>query len=513
MARTGMVGQTGEVPFELYLRKQEMTCVPSPPVLLQDFQRQVLKETGTQAPLWASDEPRTDYQSAAVLSLRHDGARDPTDPWVGDNKFLDFEFAYRDSRPVGAGPDFRAHVEQQKARGKYIMFGNDSDLGIPESGISGPKMYRNIRNAQERTKRQWLIFEDSKTGFHTGGGLHTMMTGNGGEALNKVHQDQPSAWDPLGFELPNRRSLVTKLSNEEHIGWRSSVDHEFKVAKYGYNQALEVKNDSLATREKQIQDHEKMVRVEDMLIPQATASMIVDLARVRSTIIGTGYGANYSESLESIEQKKKIVEKQLRDTQNQATGTATISAHQKIDGIMQNVQTAKPGIIKRDTTVVHPKAVEMMIGQTRKTPGAESLSKDARDKMVVSIRKSEIESLHGQNKNLGHKKEQMGLMFQSVAQGRVAEHRIFSYKGLKPVASSSNGKSGFDQANQNITVKEINNRRLEGTKKAMTKNSTANDGQNFGREHAVAKLVGPMGNKFTRESQATDHVSGELMDI
>jgi hypothetical protein len=332
-----IVGTSGLMPEDLYLRKMEASCVYESPSLINDYNRNELKKEGPVQGFFESDQKRTNYDTKGRLALREHGKRTKTEPWLPDGTFLDHQFATKDPRSIMYGPDMLKHKEQQYARGGYYNYRSDEDYSIPEIMIH-PEVYRQkIRETQQQAKDRMNIFDTSQVGWHTGGGALNQTTKPHGLLTSVTDNEISEAAD---FTSANRTGSTTALSNSTPIGWRQSVDHRFKVAHYGQKRGARsfADQDFYKNRGSTKYDQESdYTFIEDSPVPRPTAQTIADLSEKRLLEIE---GASYVKLGKS--EKCKVMKRRLtQDDMNLAQAkfvqvSQKRCAHDKLDQMQGN---------------------------------------------------------------------------------------------------------------------------------------------------------------------------------
>lgn len=268
-----IVGQFGLIPEDIYLRKIERSCTFEDPDQTEDYQRNLLKDLRPDVPYFESDLPRRNYQSTQAINLRDGGRREKVNPDLPDGLQLNFDPWVIDTP---AGPDFQKHVDQQKSRAKYINFYPDADNSIPESGIHPTHMVKQIKAAQPWVQNRLKIFETSMDNMQ-----HGFMPQIDGCKVEKVK---------LTTEVPrlNDCSYRTRIgntsafSNDTQLGFRTNVDHPFKIARYGMIKAGSPATDFYINREGTHVDHRIPILHEGINISPDLALLMVDLALKKS---------------------------------------------------------------------------------------------------------------------------------------------------------------------------------------------------------------------------------------
>ena len=393
---SSIVGSGSLMPEDLYLKKYENSCVYENPSLINDYNRSELKKEGSQKPFFESDQKRTNYDTKGKLSLRDNGKRSNAEPWLPDGTFLDHQFATKDPRSIMNGPDMRKHVDQQYARGAYYNYRNDNDYSIPEIGIH-PEAYRQkIRETQQQVKDRMNIFETSQVAWQTGinGNLITKRK----SLLNSVTDTEMSS--VTDSTLENRTSKTDALSNDTVIGWRSSVDHRFKVAHYGQHRGARdfASQDFYKNRGSTKYDQESdYVIIEESPVPRQTAEMIVDLSAKRlQEIEGASY-VKLSEGKGCKIMKRRLTQADMIACQAKySKQSGKISSHTKLDGMQGNntgVQFVSDDNLQR-RSILNPTIVEKMATSNVKRSDIErddlrqSITQSAKDRGIYVSEKN-----------------------------------------------------------------------------------------------------------------------------
>jgi len=350
-----IVGQSGLIGEDLYLRKIERTCTFEDDDQIDDYQRDLLRDTAPDVPFFESDQPRRNYQSTQVINLRDGGRRDQTEPDLPDGEQLNFDPWVLD---VPAGPDFQKSVAQQKARAKYINFYPDSDHSVPESGISPTQMVMQMKNAMPLTQNRWKIFETSMDNVQ-----HGFLSQTKKCEVDKIKSD---------FEVPElndcpnkyRIGATNEFSNVTQLGFRTNVDHQFKIARYGQVRAGNKLTDCYANREGAFVDHRISLPHEGLNISPDLAFMMVDLSKkkVRDHQIGKD-NLIFPRALATQNVHKKITHDDMAGLQaRQTVQTATLSANVEYEGKMLMMQGLTPAenLSRFGKVIVDPKIIDII---------------------------------------------------------------------------------------------------------------------------------------------------------
>lgn len=211
-----------DLPTKFIIDKLETTRIYEDPEDINQFSRRSLKDTSAAPPLFA-EEDRRKVDTRTILNLRMEGAPCADMPYHPDT-FLDEHIS--DTRGADNQPDWKEYNRQRRARGKFIKFYNDSDNSIHE-GYVGPGEIGEKKQALLRdAKRKMNWFSTSKDGRATSAGVGVKLKSD----LNYVVAED------FTEDLETRqlhRNYTVALSNMLPIGWYSTTDHEFAVARYG----------------------------------------------------------------------------------------------------------------------------------------------------------------------------------------------------------------------------------------------------------------------------------------
>jgi hypothetical protein len=379
-----IVGTSGLMPEDMYLRKYETSCVYESPSLINDYNRNELKKEGSQQPFFESDQKRTNYDTKGRLALRDNGKRSNTEPWLPDGTFLDHQFATKDPRSIMYGPDMRKHVDQQYARRDYYNYRNDNDYSIPEIGIH-PEAYRQkIRETQQQAKDRMNIFETSQVAWNTG--INSSLITKRKSLLNTVTDTEMSS--VVDATLENRTGATNALSNDTTIGWNSTVDHRFQIAHYGQQRGSNVfaDQDYYKNRGSTKYDQETdYVMIEESPIPRPTAEMIVDLSAKRLQEVEGASHVKFGKGTDCKVMKRRLTQDDMIKCQSKFVKmSGKLSAHTKLDGMQGNVPGVQFGSddnLQRQS-ILKPTIVEKMTISNKKRSEIE------RDDLRQSIKHS-----------------------------------------------------------------------------------------------------------------------------
>jgi Fe-S cluster assembly iron-binding protein IscA len=278
MTTIGTVGNSSmTMPFDMLLRRGELSSGFFDKNAMDDYHRETLKDMRSEAPLFESDLPRHDYHSEERLNLRYNGKRSETEAYAPEGAFLGFDHFQKDKRSLMLDPDFTKARKQYDCRKENFKLYPDGDLGVSIDGPINPGvMVTNIKNLIPQVKQRFKNFSTSLGNMVYGYSYakdplkRNCLTTMDGQYLNL--NDAPQAV---------RSGATVLMSNNAQVGWRTTTDNTFKVAKYGMartNKKLHQSNPYIVQNSVNV-DHKMPEVWENLMISPALALKIVDLAK------------------------------------------------------------------------------------------------------------------------------------------------------------------------------------------------------------------------------------------
>jgi hypothetical protein len=334
MAYSGLAGQYGTIPDDVWLRKNEVTNLGNEdPHMMENHMRNLLVDQRPDRPFLESDQPRSSnipgsgFMSEQRLNLRHEMALTTTTPYLPDGTFLDHVFTERDPRSTAIEPDMRKYVEQEKARGSFYKYSSDESWNIPESGINPVQMIANIKSGFFPTKDRKQIFDESFDNFHNGGVVKRIKITTGREHTT----DDGTILDLADASYVNRKDAVSKLSDDPTVAYRHSIpDHRFKIARYGIkktSQSLKTQ-DWKSNRASAYIDRSIGVIVDNERINKDLANVIINLKGIKDTKQAVYQGSVYgdSETVQNLQSKvpTEVLNHILQYAQNSQNDPANV---------------------------------------------------------------------------------------------------------------------------------------------------------------------------------------------
>jgi hypothetical protein len=231
----------GEMPNDALVSKYEETIDYNDGEDEYDnYARGTLKDQAPEPVSMEQDLPRRNYNSKGFLNLLHRGGRGLENAPNHSEMFL--ELTENEPRGVNIDPDMRKLVDQEKARMRFVRFGNDADNSISEGRWDDKKAFRMARYLTHKAaKARAMIFSTSLDGRREGMRRdyykHKSNVNKVEEDLNKFRPSSQTFTDYITDEALSPQRKTTIISNtiirntkEYH---RFTTDHEFKVGAYG----------------------------------------------------------------------------------------------------------------------------------------------------------------------------------------------------------------------------------------------------------------------------------------
>jgi len=426
----------GGIPYDMLMRKMQTTNMYEDPMAVENYMRSLLVDFRPDKPFFASDEIRHPddigggTHSREKLNLRHGGARSLEDPYLPDGTFLDHEFTERDPRGHAIGPNMRKHVDQQFARAAFIKFYPDSDYSVPEQGIAPERMVSNIKSLMYQFKDRFANFDESFDGWHNGGtGYYKRL---GGSDVAKYTMDG-TIMDLVDAEQGNRTDAVARLSADPKVAYRhSTVDHRFKITRYGAVRANQYLKDNNWTNNRRsvFSDHPQSKLVDGVLMNRQLANLIIDLEGLRQTKQEVAKGANFGDSYNNLRRNKKIhpddIYKWFKITGSQVAPDHQLNYEGKL------MRTNRGTIRHNNRALIKESMTQHYIAASM-----EQATKKLKERAINDLRQDVLhtimESRHDENinRNMQYKAD---LTQRNAEDNRYIEasKEIVSYAGIKP---------------------------------------------------------------------------------
>jgi hypothetical protein len=525
MGTDTIVGTYGDMPIDMLLRKNEVTCSYMNPSLVDDYHRSTLKNMRPDERFFESDQPRggTDTTgkpmgnniSERFLSFRNSGfqSEQSAEPYLPDGTFLDHQFLEADPRGVALGPDMRKHAAQQFSRASLINFKNDADPSVPSAGIDPWTMNTNVRSIQNITKDYYKNFDTAWDAWGVSGSKAPSSDSRMKYVANSCDMRDPK-------QIPNRNmmNVTNSLSNDTSIGFRRTTDHVFKVAKYGKtNKGATFTDENWYKNRANVHiDHDVMVSWQDSNVSKNAALKMVDLSKQKIDAHLTGLnGIHWDESKHSRSTKHKLTPVDMSGmAKRPVSESQPKSAHEDINGESapnsgaRLIKTYKPVINK---THINTTIYEQMGLINRKN------TKQQKDDLRNEIQRTATDphmftSEKNKKRKLGSK-DTSKLLWESVADyDKGTSKNIMNYKAAAKYIKGHNLQK-LNKTEFKNDSKYSNQRRGRIDKSANSKMGEGEIDNDFGRDDVITKTIGGgMGNKYMRPHMDRDGYRNDLND-
>lgn len=327
-------GQSGTIPYDVYLRKIERSNVVEDPDLYEKHIRRELADFRPDVPFHASDQPREDTHSRELLSLRYEGGRSDEDPYLPDGTFLDHEFLERDPRGVTNEPDFNKVRPHSIQRASMVKFSNDSDYSVPETGINPVQMRTLIRDSQQQFKDRWTNFDESMDGWTNGGAVKAIRSSSAalvtldGTILNLTEASARNRIDAVSL-LSNRTPGVLRYN---------TPDHRVKISRYGRTRPVMNigANKWNNNRQNAYLDHQIPIQRNGQYVNRMLGLLMMDLEGQRVNKQVVAQGAQYNDSAVNQVAHKQLNPEDIYKLMRLGITSNAQSAHDKLQGHQAN---------------------------------------------------------------------------------------------------------------------------------------------------------------------------------
>ena len=334
--RTTIGNNAGEIPFDHWLRKQEVTPFYEDPYATEDHFRKTLIDYRPSKPWLASDQirrgddPHGGHHSREKISLLTQGHRTGASPRMPEGTFLDHDFSWRDPRGAsGQAPDMKKYRDQGVARLPFIKLSSDADYSIPESMPNPEQMQRNIKGLFYPLKERLQIFSTARGGWHNGG--TGVSSDRGWRATSGNGIDAGVRPDLADVAQGNRRDATSILSASPYFAQQWGIpDHRMKVAKYGHVRGTNpmAKYDQQIIRVRQ-QATQRMTESNGHLIGRNLGILIADAEGLRMTKQLVTQGIAYGDS-STNRQRGRVACEDINKLMHIVSPTQNVLAHEAL---------------------------------------------------------------------------------------------------------------------------------------------------------------------------------------
>lgn len=437
MAGKGLSGKYGDMPIDLYLKKNEITLMHSPEEdeeQLNNFMRQNLIDYRDAPTQFEQDQTRYDNQSRRRLDIRHEeGVTYGTRPYLHD-AFTDQIFL----SDIGNKdlPNFQELRSQIDLRVRdQVQLYNDDDNSVPSKEKSAFEVIRDRDRLFRRAQDTFKIFDTSKDYLPFGNPIGKPLLGSS-QKKKLIHDQVPNF---MSEEATSNRNYQIDMSNKLPVGWQTTPDNVFKVAKYDTPRKMaDMRTDSYLNRVSGKLDSDFLVSFEGKNIPRSLALTIMDIMRQRKLLekfvksSGTQYGKSNQDTNRKIKQLDDSMMELMRRYSDQS---ATTSANQLLKGENKNVSgeryNHKDDPYKIEKSLVGLQLFDMIKKATNNRKLGKQESQDLRDEIIET---ATSDALYNEDKNRQYlqtdKKNEM--LWQSLAEHKRNEQMaVFNYAGVR----------------------------------------------------------------------------------
>lgn len=516
-----IVGQYGMMPTTEYLKKIERTCVYEDPALLDNYMRQELKDMRPDAPVLTSDQIRggidedgarkRGYQGYSPLTLRHTGRRSEAEPYLPDGTFLDHQFIGPghevEPRSMMGIPDMKKHADQQRARAKFIKKWPDAEPTVPEHGWHPYKIVKQMAESRDRIKEQLQIFATSMVGWHAGSKLKVDLIKKSNAEKTVYDAEFPSN---EGMTLRTRVGHI-EAANSIPMGWRSSVDHRFQIAKYGpvRSGVTIADSDWHKNRTQSSTAHEIMHSWETQSIPHSLAIAIADLTEKRRQELSREMDTiAFAKSMEQMNKQQNLIAQDMINTKWNADSTQAPAPHVSLDMLANNNQVKQPEVRQMyGKTVINPHIFEII---TNKNRSRQMTSEDIRSAVEQSAEKFEL-FIQQNNRTTGNQPNVLEAMYESeMTHETKDEKNVFQYSGTVFENASKLPSINYEDYKDESTTRH--QRGGKYTYDPTLNKNIVPDGD-FAREPVSERHGGTLGGKYTRREIVQDEYDHGANDM
>ena len=522
MAGSGLSGQSGYMPIDMYLRKNEVTLMHSPEEdyeQINNYRRQALIDYRDAPTQFEQDAQRYDNHSRERLSLRHNGDRSQgVVPWLPDDTFMDQAFlADIGNRDL---PNFQDLRSQIAMRVRNIPLYTDDDPSIPSKEKSAYEHIRDKDRLFNRAKDTFKIFDTSFDYLPFGNTVGQPLLGS--KQLKKLIHDQVPSF--MSEEAATNRNWQIELSNRMPVGWHTTPDNVFKVARYDSPRKMaDMKTDSYQNKIAGKLDTDFLVSFEGKNIPRSLALTLMDIMRQRKQLecFMKSNGTQYGDSAQISNRKIKELNNNIVELMRRySTQSSTASANQLLNSEGTNVsgkrymQRSDPNKIKK--SIVSLQLFDVIKQDTNNRKLGKQDFDDLRDQIAQT---ATTDAIYGEAKNMTSGSFTANAnenLWQSLAEHKRDEQMaIFNYAGVHP------GKRGqmagshdmFDVTEYDRLVHpDIANKKII-TNKTMYEPDVLEYEDINEREAHMWNIGGTVQTKSDRQMTDSDYYAGEVQNM
>lgn len=467
------------MPIDFYLKKNEMLCIGGETKqqthdMMDQYYRQQLKDFREPPSKLDEDQPRYNNHSRERLSLRHNLDRsEGVMPWLPDGTFLDQIFLNDQGNSML--PDFQQLRGQIDLRARNIPMYTDEDYSVPSKEVSATDHIANKDKLFTQTQQRLQIFDTSRDYMQTptiiGKALH------GSSQLSKMIQDQTPGF--LEEEAASNRNWQVELSNTMPVGWLTTPDTVFKVAKYDAPRKMADQSvDTYTNRIGGRLDSDFLVSFEGKNIPRSVVLTMMDIMRQRRRIMQYAKTAETQYGISNEDKNRQLnqLDEQLRELMRRYTEESAIP---NANLFLQSERTNKNGqqfMERADPNKIYKSEVglqltDLIMKATRNRKHGQTQSADLRNQIEATAKEYYMLKTNANQKKI-NREPANDLLWQSKSQHVRPEHMtVFNYAGVHPGPRSQMAGSHdmFDvQEYKRLVHPDIQNRKYVSTNNLYT---------------------------------------------
>ncbi len=400
-----------------------------------DYMRHHLRDYRDAPTQFEQDQTRYDNQSRRRLDMRHgEGKTYGTTPYL-DDAFLDQAFLSN----IGNSelPDFKNLRSQTDLRIRdQVHLYNDDDNSVPSKEKGAFEHIRDRDRIYRRAQDTFKIFDTSMDYIPFGNPVGKPLLGSAQK--KKMMTDQVPGF--MVEEATSNRNYQVDMSNTLPVGWQTTPDSIFKVARYDSPRRMaDMRTDSYINRAAGKLDTDFLVSYEGTNIPRSLALTIMDIMRQRKLLekYMLTSGTQYGSSSEGINRQiKKLNDHMAELMRRHSDQSAATSANQLLKGETKNVagkryqSRADPQKIKK--SVISLQLFDLIQKATNNRKLGRQDANDLRDH-IIETASSLGTNFEDSNRSLANDELNNQMLWQSLAEHERNEHMtVFNYNSARP---------------------------------------------------------------------------------
>jgi len=322
----------GSIDDEILAKKYELTdMVYNDLNTIDDFNRNILRDTGPDKATMASDAKRSNVYSETRINLREKGSRWKNEPIHHD---LNLSLTDKDPRGTAEGPDWKQFNVHTWARKNDHIFINDADHSVPSAGVSQSQVRDNKLKARIRVAKDcYKDFSSSQRGMIVGYNQNTSV----GSTLKKIETTSKLQSLNDEYNIEKRRDITTILSNILPIGHLTTTDNRFNVANFSklYSTNNIDTMDYIKNSFKSGKSGKDVGEAKENQLAKQLNIMLVDVIQNKEKMMNKDQEINYGEE-NMISNKNHNNSKEYYSSKDLRSGEQTEKTKQLTEEIIKN---------------------------------------------------------------------------------------------------------------------------------------------------------------------------------